>query len=187
VEHFHYRVPGWFTFPQLYAHMVQRYDNAHFVEIGAFQGASTSFMAVEIINSKKNIKLTTVDIWNRYTVAGLNLKDPNSVPDDFVWNLYKENIKPVEHIVESLRLESLQASKLFADDSLDFIFIDANHEYEAVLNDIKYWYPKLKNGGHIAGHDYYNDEGVRRAVRQFFNKNDDSLFIGEQCWCTIKQ
>jgi len=163
--------------------MVKQYDNAHFVEVGAFQGASTAYMAVEIINSKKDIKLTVVDVWNRFTVDGLNLKDPSSVPEDLVWHLFKENIKPVEHVVEPVRINSVEAAKQFADSSLEFIFIDANHAYEAVLEDLKAWFPKLKKGGHIAGHDYYNDEGVRQAVRHFFNKDDDSLFCGEQCWC----
>ena len=188
MDHFHYKIPGWFTFPQLYSHMVERYGSgSHFLELGAFQGASMAYLAVEVINSKKDIKLTAVDIWNRYTIDGLGLKHPNSVPEDFVYHLYKENIKPVEHVVESLRMDSLEASKRFADESLDFIFIDANHVYDAVLLDIALWFPKLKKGGHIAGHDYYNDEGVRRAVRDFFKKNDDSLYVGEQCWCMLKQ
>lgn len=187
MDHFHYKIPGWFTFPQLYSYMVDHYDSgSHFVEVGSFQGASMAYLAVEVINSKKDIKLTAVDIWNRYTIDGLGLKDPSSVPEDFVYHLYKENIKPVEHMVESLRMGSYEASQRFADGSLDFIFIDANHVYEAVLTDLTLWYPKLKSGGHIAGHDYHNDEGVKKAVKEFFHKNDDSLYVGEQCWSFFK-
>jgi len=188
MEHFHYRIPGWFTFPKLYTHMVERYDNAHFVEVGAFQGASTAYMAVEIANSKKNIKLTTVDVWDRYTIDGLSLKDPDSVPIDFVWHLYKENIKPVDHLVESLRMSSVEAAKRFPDESLNFVFIDANHVYEAVMHDLHAWYPKIKKGGHIAGHDYTaNDDDVRRAVKDFFGVKDDRYACGEWSWCVFKE
>ena len=42
----------------------------------------------------------------------------------------------------------------FADDSLDFVYIDANHEYSAVLQDIRGWFAKVSPGGVLAGHDY---------------------------------
>ena len=62
MDHFHFNVPGWFTFPSLYSHMVERYDNAHFVEVGSWQGSSAAYMGVEIINSGKNIKFDVYDV-----------------------------------------------------------------------------------------------------------------------------
>ena len=53
------------------------------------------------------------------------------------------------------------------DKELDFVWIDAGHEYEDVVEDIKLWYPKIKDGGFILGHDV-NQTQVRRAVRQQF-------------------
>ena len=54
---------------------------------------------------------------------------------------------------------------------LDFIYIDGDHRYEAVKNDIKLAFKKVKKGGIIAGHDYCNEcEGVIRAVNEFFGK-----------------
>jgi len=182
MEHYHFKVPGWFTFPKLYSEMVEKYNNAHFVEVGAWQGSSTTYMAVEIINSKKNIKFSVYDIWGRYSLAGLNTKTPETLPEDYVYGLFLNNIDPVKHIVSPTKLPSNQASTLHANESLDFIFIDANHEYEAVMSDLMCWYPKLKKGGTIAGHDYYDDEGVQKAVRQFFGVTDDKLYCGERCW-----
>lgn len=186
MEHFHFYIPGWFTFPKLYSHMVDCYDNARFVEVGAWQGCSTTYMAVEIINSKKNIQFDVYDIWGRYSIDGLNTKTPERYPDDFVEKMFRKNIEPVKHIVNARKLDSITASKLYKDNSLDFIFIDADHTYEAVLQDLIHWMPKLKPGGHIAGHDYFNDPGVQKAVRTFFHKKDDSLYCGEQCWCVFK-
>lgn len=186
MEHFHYSIPGWFTFPKLYSHMVERYDNARFVEVGTWQGSSAAYMGVEIINSGKNIQFDVYDIWGRYSIDGLNTKNPEKYPDNFVEKLFRANINPVKHVVNARKLDSVSASKLYKDESLDFVFIDADHTYEAVLNDIHHWFPKVKHGGHIAGHDYFNDPGVQKAVRTYFHKEDDSLYCGEQCWCVFK-
>lgn len=191
MEHFHYKIPGWFTFPHLYSHMVERYDDgAHFVEIGAWQGCSTAFMAVEIINSGKKIRLDVVDRWGRYALDGLNTKNPEKLPDDLVYKMFLDNIEPVKEVVQFtniFHMDSVESTKYYKDDSLDFIFIDADHTYEGVMRDLKAWYPKLKFGGHIAGHDYFNDEGVRQAVKDFFERKDDSLSCGEQCWCYFSE
>lgn len=54
-----------------------------------------------------------------------------------------------------LRASSDEASALIANNSLDFVYIDADHKYSAVSNDIKNWWPKLKKGGLFSGHDYW--------------------------------
>lgn len=45
-----------------------------------------------------------------------------------------------------LRMESIRAAKLFKDEQLDFVFIDANHSYKSVKEDIEAWWPKVKKG-----------------------------------------
>ena len=58
--------------------------------------------------------------------------------------------------------------------SLDFIFVDASHSYEAVLNDLETWVPKVKSGGIVSGHDYETtalgwppENGVKEAVHDY--------------------
>jgi predicted O-methyltransferase YrrM len=58
----------------------------------------------------------------------------------------------------------MDAVKTYADESLDFVFIDGSHDYESVCKDIDAWLPKVKPFGILAGHDYRHYEGVRRAV-----------------------
>jgi len=190
MEHFHYKIPGWFTYPQLYSYMAKRYDNAHFVEIGSFQGNSAAFMAVEIINSGHNIKLDCIDTWDRITIEGLGTINPEKLPDDIVYQLFLKNIEPVKHIINPKKLSSIEASKLYADESLDFVFIDANHIYRAVMDDIMLWFPKVKKGGHIAGHDYGAIwPGVVEAVNDYFAgyiASGGTVDCGEQCWCVYK-
>lgn len=55
-----------------------------------------------------------------------------------------------------LRAESLRAVTLFRDLSLDFVYLDANHSYEAVRQDLFHWYPKIRRGGLLCGHDYFD-------------------------------
>jgi len=179
MEHFHYKIPGWFTYPRLYSYMVEHYDNAHFVEVGSFQGASAAYMAVEIANSGKKIKFDCIDIWNRFTNGGLYLKSPESVPEDLVYQLFLNNTEIVREYINAIRAPSTVAASWYKDSSLDFIFIDANHEYPAVRDDLNSWFPKLKKGGHIAGHDW-DSVTVSAAVKDFFvNKQ---ILIGENCW-----
>ncbi len=70
------------------------------------------------------------------------------------------------------RLDSTSAAARFADATLDWVYIDADHSYQAVLADLKMWAPKIKPGGMLAGDDYaWHDEkgtlSVKRAVHDF--------------------
>jgi hypothetical protein len=54
------------------------------------------------------------------------------------------------------------------DGLLGFVHLDATHEYETTLEDLRAWYPKLVPGGIMSGHDYLNlDWGVNQAVTEF--------------------
>ncbi len=176
----------WFTYPKLYTEMVSKFPSGStFVEVGAFKGKSSSYMAVEIENAKKDIKFFVVDIWN-YTV--------NNLGDEVdVYNLYLNNIKPVKNYITPLKEGSIDASKMFADNSIDFVFLDAGHEYEDLIADMNAWYPKVKKGGVIAGHDYYPDQptwgGVSRAVNDMFKAGevDNLSYYPDNCFIVYKK
>ena len=82
---------------------------------------------------------------------------------------------PKYHLIVA---DSIEAAKSFKNGSLDFVFIDGDHTYDSVKQDIEAWYPKIKPGGHIAGHDYLYSEDVRRAVDAAFPAAQK---VGE-CW-----
>jgi predicted O-methyltransferase YrrM len=65
-----------------------------------------------------------------------------------------------------MKQTSVDAAPAITDASLDFVFIDAQHTYEAMKEDIATWVPKVRQGGLITGHDYRWD-GVNRAVNEF--------------------
>ena len=68
---------------------------------------------------------------------------------------------------------SVDAAKVIAPKALDFVFIDAEHTYECVCEDIAAWAPKVRDGGLLCGHDYESPHdkkgihGVKRAVDEY--------------------
>lgn len=167
MEHFYEKIYGWFDFDDIYSEMVAiNSSNSHFVEIGSFFGKSTAFMAVEIFNSHKKIKFDVVD-----TFEG-SPEHKNLIEGKKVLDIFLENIEPVKNIINKIQIGySEEKAKLYKDESLDFVFIDANHTYEYVKKDIEAWLPKIKKGGIIGGHDFniFYWPGVVQAVTEKFN------------------
>ena len=70
-------------------------------------------------------------------------------------------------------------------DGLDFVYIDGNHSYNFVKGDIELWFPKIKAGGFLGGHDYdYTQSSIVRAVDDWIDENDglDLKFYGNDWW-----
>jgi hypothetical protein len=161
---------NWFTFPNLYNSMIERFpSNSRFVEVGSWKGRSSFFMCNSIIESKKDIEFFCVDTWQ----GSDEHKNSNQLEE--LYNIFLCNMKSVESYYFPLKLDSISASKKFKDKSLDFVFIDAAHDYKSVKNDILAWLPKIKDTGVLAGHDYYPNNiewcGVYKAVNELFSKN----------------
>lgn len=192
MEHFYKNIQGWFTFPHFYSYVAEHFpDDSHFVEIGVWKGKSAAFMAVELLNSNKNIKFDCIDTWDgseEHLDPNSGFYEPNLVDDkDYLYKHFLDNISPVSHIINPIRLNSLEAVKLYEDNSLDFVFIDAAHDYDNVLKDIKAWYPKVKNKtGIISGHDYSWGPEVKQAVHDFFEPLNLKIYEQEGCWIIIK-
>jgi len=170
---------NWFTYPNLYTKFVNEFgDGAKFVEVGCWKGKSVAYWAVEVINSGKNIKIDAIDTWKGSQDEEQHLNDEYVVKDT-LYELFLSNIAPVSSVINPIRLSSVEASKRYEDNSLDVVFIDAAHDYDNVIQDIKCWLPKVKQGGYIAGHDYWgNGNGVCRAVDEILN----SFEVTEGCW-----
>jgi predicted O-methyltransferase YrrM len=157
---------GQFTFQILYSNMVNKFNNAKFVEIGAWKGKSAVFMAEKIKESGKNIQFWSVD-----TFEGPLLE--------------AKNIEPIKNFLHTIVGDSSKVHDQFEDESLDFVFIDGDHSYNGVKKDLKGWFPKIKNGGIIAGHDYFEPScGVRQAVDEYFSFGAQPYEGG--CWIFYK-
>lgn len=190
MEHFYHGIgEDWFNYQELYSKMVNRFsDGSKFVEIGSWKGRSAAFMAVEIINSGKKIQFDCVDNWE--FISGLQNDIEQHLFGNDIYSEFLHNIEPVNHVINPVKSISWEAANQYEDSSLDFIFIDAAHDYVSVKKDILAWLPKLKKDGVIAGHDYTDDHpGVIKAVDEVFgnikkigtswvyeNKNDTKKF-----------
>jgi predicted O-methyltransferase YrrM len=180
----HYNtIYGYFDFSDIYTHALNTFPNGRFIEIGSWLGKSTCFMAEVIKENNLPVKFYTVDTF----LGEINATDQQEIVQKEGGNIYNRflhNMKDggVLDYVTALMMTSEEASKLFDDESFDFIFIDAEHLYENVKQDLNNWYPKLKKGGIFAGHDYR--EGVQKAVDEFF-ENKKIQPIGSS-WIHIK-
>jgi len=185
VKHYYQNIPGWFDFEYLYSEVAKHAKpDAKFVEIGSFLGKSASFMAIELINKNKtDVEFYCVDNWKGVP----NVQGPTqSYIGDVLHKQFTENIKPVKDYIKVLSMSSIEASKKFDDDSLDFVFIDAGHEYEDAKGDIDAWYPKLKKSGMLAGHDYSDRfPGVIKAVNKFCKKYKYTKRIIGDSWVIL--
>lgn len=173
LKHFYQNIPGWFSYRTVYEQAVREApDPAHFVEVGCWKGRSTAFLAVEIINSGKAISLTCVDTW--LGSDEIKHKTDPDVREKRLFEVFSANIEPAARQFDLqklrfhiLRKPSTNAALDFTDGSLDFVMIDAAHDYANILADILAWWPKLKPGGVMAGDDYHF-RGVKQAVTEFF-------------------
>lgn len=180
IEHFYQTIgEDWFPYTNLYKSIVQKFPTkSKFVEVGSWKGRSSVFMAVEINNSGKEISFDCVDTWKGTDTEEYHQNDPD-VKLDKLYETFLSNIDPVKHIINPIRMTSVDASKLYEDESLDFVFIDACHEYECVKEDIEHWYPKVKPGGILAGHDFHYPTVNKAVLEQFASVLYDQ--VGD-CW-----
>jgi Methyltransferase domain len=155
VNHFWQEIEGYFTFPDFYQSvaLIASCDGPwHGVEVGAYTGQSAAFLAVELNRSRYKAVLDLVDI-------------------EMTRHRTRDNLSRVASVIgEYHEMDSVAASKLYDDESLDFVFIDADHSYSAVSRDIDAWLPKVRKSGIMSGHDYkeWRDFGVIQAVTERF-------------------
>lgn len=126
---------------------------ALFAELGYGQGAEVGVaegrFSIEICKANPTAKLYCVDAWKVYQ-GYRDYQDQEKVSQMF------ENAKKrlAGQNVEFVHDYSMDAVKHFPDESLDFVYIDANHEWPFVTHDIYYWSKKVRSGGIVSGHDY---------------------------------
>lgn len=145
-------------------------DKSIFVEIGSWMGRSTSCLGQLVKESQKDIRIFAIDTFKGSEEHTEIVKDIENHSTSLL-QIFKNNINicGVYDYITPIQGKSLDVVSQFEDESLDFIFIDASHDYENVLADITAWYPKLKPGGLIAGDDYALCwGGVIEAVNEYF-------------------
>lgn len=157
---------------ELNQYLIQLGTDIQGCEVGVWEGDNLCHM----LESCSNIK----------NIIGI---DPYTAYDDFAGSMVASqfdgvreklftNIASVDSTdrVTFLETTSLDGSSQIADDTLDFVFIDANHTYLHAYEDFNLFYSKVKSGGIFAGHDW-SIPGVNQALLQFLNENSIALDI----------
>jgi len=128
-------------------------------EIGILRGAYTETLC------KAGFKMYGIDVWTQYPTY--NDFRSQSGLDKFERDA-RNRLKDLDCTI--IKAWSMDAVKVFDDESLDFIFIDGNHSFEFVTNDIAEWGKKVKKGGIISGHDYFRSRsGIYIHVKDVVN------------------
>ena len=167
----------WFNSPNVYKMLVENCrDDGKIVELGAWKGRSSAFLVVEAYNKSSKIEVHIVDTW------GGNPFDGSQDQSTDLYHKFISNMSLLARPYQAHRMTTNEAAGLFKDESLDAVFIDADHSYEAVKMDIQNWMPKVRKGGILAGHDYtFAWPGVIRAVNEIFPEAQKI----DYCW--VKQ
>ena len=115
-------------------------------KVGAEVGVYTGAYSRSLLKYCPGLKLYGIDSWVKY---GGYEGDHLSID---AYKLAEENVKGFD--CKLIKSESKEAVQQFPDESLDFVFIDANHSYESVVEDIALWSKKVRKGGIVSGHDF---------------------------------
>jgi len=157
------------------------------VEIGV-QYANNALSMLYNLPIKKLYLVDPYLKYNDYTNATDHSKWIDSInQNDFdeIFDIAKRKLKRYNNKIEFLRQQSEYASDKIPN-NLDFVYIDGNHKFDYVLKDIEIYYPKLKKGGVIGGHDWDARMNVWKAVHYFITKHHLKLDGRVNDWWVIK-
>lgn len=137
----------------------------HFAKLGFTTGAeigvATGAFSEAMLQTIPNLKLYCIDTWHHYRGnPWAGSKERNKK------NFEIATEKLTKYNAKIMREMSMEAVKKFEDESLDFVYIDANHSFDYVMADLIEWSKKVKIGGIVSGDDYYHfrKAGVIEAV-----------------------
>lgn len=160
------------------------------IEIGVHDGDH----AIDIMENLPVKKLYLIDPWISYKDYDESVGNPRKTTNALNerMEVTRKLMKKYGNKVVLIRKFSEDAANQFKDESVDFVYIDGNHQYEFVKKDLEKYYPKVKKGGVIGGDDYTSSSetemehfGVFRAVNEFFKKlkkDKDINFYERDFW-----
>ncbi|HCR52124.1 TPA: hypothetical protein DIV48_00565 [Candidatus Kaiserbacteria bacterium] len=131
------------------------------VELGVYRGRFTERLA----SRAPNVEIIGIDAWTSY--ENYRDYDKNDLENDAYQHAQKKLARFKN--VTLKKAWSLDAVKEFPDESLDWVFIDANHSYEHVVADIAAWSRKVRKGGLVIGHDYFVNSKLNFGVIEAVN------------------
>ena len=128
------------------------------LEVGVWEGEFTEKFC------KEGFKMYGIDPWKARGTQ--SQKHQNDRCERAI-----ERLKPYDCTI--IRKRSAQAITDFADESLDFVYIDGDHRYPFVVEDIREWSKKVRKGGIVSGHDYACTDPEINALPQRYRKHEE--------------
>jgi hypothetical protein len=151
---------------------------------GAEIGVKRAAFSDHILKHWKGARFISIDPW--LSVDWEEYIDRSNVTQDEFDENYvftKNRLAKYGNRSEIWRLLSVEAAQRVPRHSMDFVYIDARHDYESVKEDLHAWFDKVRPGGIFAGHDYADgilvqgDFGVKSAVDEFFGERGIPVHI----------
>jgi predicted O-methyltransferase YrrM len=152
-----------------------------FVEVGCKEGRTTG----ALLNALPDLRVITIDPWAPIPNADEDYKDWDFAA---IERQFWENVGAHKERVDHWRMTSREAGNEMnvAGRKFDVVFIDAGHDYENAFADIRAWWPLVREGGYLCGHDYQHKfPGVMRAVAQCFPLMRVAV-MPDSVWCVQK-
>jgi cephalosporin hydroxylase len=188
IEHFYHTIKGYMSKKNtvLLDFVIDSLDNnSVWVELGSWTGKSSAYCAVELYNKGKLKEFHCVDTWKGSEET--NQKEMDIVIQDKLFETFNENLSPIKHLIKTHRMFSWEAADYFKNESLDFVYVDADHRYESVIKDLNAFWPKIKYGSYFGGDDYTKGHpGVCKAVNEFFKEKAIKVRRKGRCWYVQK-
>jgi len=161
VRRYWHDVDGWFTWRSAQEEAVSSFaDGSRFVEVGTYLGRSLCSLGEVVERSGKNIDVIGIDTCRGSGPEGSRGKDyhASAVTDGggtFAGTLHKNVLDcGFGEKITLIISDSVSAARLFGDATLEWVHLDARHDYESVKADIEAWLPKVKAGGWLSGDDF---------------------------------
>lgn len=135
---------------------------------GAEIGVENGYYSEELVKANPKLHLYCIDPWSAGAYdGGAHAVDTEQSKYDERHVECVKRLTPYNTTI--IRKGSMEALKDFKDNSLDFVYIDANHDFPNFINDIHGWKKKVKVGGIVSGHDYAyqsfkKENHVKRAL-----------------------
>ncbi len=156
-----HEIEGWFQWRTAQEEAARQFPaGSCFVEVGTYLGRSLCSLGEVVEQSGKSFTVIGIDTCRGSGPEGARQKDYHGAAvaqgsGTFAGALHRNILKcGYGDMISLIIADSATASRLFADASVDWVHLDARHDYASVKADIRAWLPKIKHGGWLSGDDY---------------------------------
>lgn len=145
--------------------LVNKYNIKNMAEVGVARGHHS----LHLLEAVPDLHLYSIDPWGYYLDEHENMVHQSLDEIDKLYETIVSFLKPFGGRSTILRHTSMRAAPLVKE-QLDMVFIDADHSYKSVKEDLGIWWEKVRAGGIVSGHDYNHSAhpGVTKAVNEYF-------------------